>query len=101
MPRGHQTLAMTLGSVAVGATAGQHTQDLNELLIVAREAHAPVANPEAPFVVRARQLDDVAGRWVADEAIERPDARQPRLVRARPVGRALRRALPGPCDRRP
>ena len=44
---------------------------MNELLIVAREAHAPVADPESPFVVGARQLDDVAGRGIADEAIER------------------------------
>ena len=30
-----------------------------------------VADPESPFVVGARQLDDVAGRGIADEAIER------------------------------
>lgn len=58
-------------SVAVGATAEQHAQDLNELLIVTREPHAPVADPESPFVVGGRQLDHVPSRGIADETIER------------------------------
>ena len=72
--RGHQKGIERGGdgdSVAVRAASWQHPQDVNELLIVAREAHAPVADPESPFVVGARQLDDVAGRGIADEAIER------------------------------
>jgi hypothetical protein len=78
-------------SAAVGAAAGQNAQDVDELLVVACEAHAPVADRESPFVVGARQLHDVAGRR----------SRRARGVKTQPPpGSALKRTRAGSLRRR-
>ena len=69
--RAHQDVEGLRGSVAVGATAGQDAQHLDDAGAVALEAHAPVPYAQAPLVLNTSELDDVTGRGITGETIER------------------------------
>jgi|GEM_PF-4860955 hypothetical protein len=59
-------------SVAVGAAAGQDAQDVDGVgRLLAGEAHAPVADPQAPLRLDAREAADVAAWRLGTQAVER------------------------------
>lgn len=60
-----------VSSVPISPPARQHPGDINNPgLGVPREAHPPVANPQAPFV-GIYELDDIPGRGIVGQPIER------------------------------
>ena len=60
-------------SVSVGTAAGQYAEDVDHAGLVAIEADAPVADPQAPLILDSGEPDHVTDRRVADEAVERLD----------------------------
>jgi hypothetical protein len=70
-PRAPRTSSGLRVSVAVGATAVQDAQHLDDAGGVAPEAHAPLPYAQAPLVLNSSELDDVTGRRLTRETIER------------------------------
>src|SRR4029077_17875384 len=82
-------------SIPVGAATRQDPQDVDDACLgVALEAHAPVADPQTPFV-SIRQLDDIASGRIAREPIEGThDAALDRRVKTLEVASRPRRDDP-------
>jgi len=68
----HRIQSRIIGSVAGGSAAWKDSQHLDDASsAIADEAHPPVADPKAPLIIAAGELDDVAPGRLVSEAIQR------------------------------